>query len=447
MSTGDAGPGPGNASGDEPLRREISRLGYGAIIVNGLIGAGIFGLPAIAAARAGDFSPWMFLICGVLTLTIVLSFARASSLVKETGGVIVYATHAFGSFVGFQTGWLSYLSRVASTAANTNLMVTYLSWFWAPLDLQPWRAVALTLIIGAMTWLNVVGVRNSMMVLYILTVMKLLPLSLLVLFGLGYVDVGTLFGAEFPAIGELGATILVLLYAFVGFEGAVVNAGEGRDPKRDLPRALISTTVVIGVFYFLIQMTSMAVLPNLPESRTALADVAMVLFGTFGAALLTLGAAFSIGGNLMASVVSAPRMTWALARDGSMPAWLGKVHPRHQTPHTSIWTYGALGLALALSGTFVWLAIMSTLIRLLAYMVSIMALPRLAARATEPELAFNLPGGMLIPTIAFLLCIWLMLQAPMSAWLTLGAFVIIGAVLYWLSLRRGASPRAGEPAE
>ncbi len=423
---------------EEPLRREISRLGYGAIILNGLIGAGIFGLPAVAAARAGAFSPWMFVICGVLTLTIVLSFARASSLVKTTGGMIVYATHAFGSFAGFQTGWLSYLSRVASMAANTNLLVTYLAWFWAPLDVHPWRGLALTAIIGGMTWLNVVGVRNSMTVMYVLTVMKLLPLSLLVLFGLGHVDPGSLFGAEFPELGEFGGTVLILMYAFVGFEGAVVNAGEGRNPKKDLPRALISTTVIIAVFYFLIQMVSVAVLPALPESRTALADVATVLFGTLGAALLTLGAAFSIGGNLMASVVSAPRMTWALSRDGLLPAWLGMVHARHQTPHTSILLYGILSLVLALTGSFVWLAIMSTLIRLLTYMLSILALPALFRRATEPELAFRLPGGMLIPAIAFGLCVWLMLQAPLSAWYTLGVFILIGTVIYAMMRRRAS---------
>jgi len=314
--------------------------------------------------------------------------------------------------------------------------VTYLAWFWAPLDGNPWRGLALALIVGGMTWLNVVGVRNSMAVMYAFTVMKLVPLSLLVLFGLGHVDPASLFGAEFPELSEFGGTVLVLLYAFVGFEGAVVNAGEGRDPKRDLPRALVSTTVIIALFYFLIQMVSLAVLPTLPESRTALADVATVLFGTLGAAVLTLGATFSIGGNLMAAVVSAPRMTWALSRDGLLPVWLGKVHPRHQTPHTSIWFFGAVSLALALTGSFVWLAIMSTLIRLLTYMVCIAALPALTRRATEPELAFNLPGGMLIPAIAFGLCIWLMLEAPATAWITLGGFILAGSAIFLFMQRR-----------
>lgn len=418
------------------LKRDISRLGFAALTLNSVIGAGIFGLPAVAAARAGDFSPWMFVVCAVLTLTIVLSFARASSLVRETGGVIVYASHAFGPFIGFQTGWLTYLSRVTSMAANSNLLVTYLSWFWMPLDTQPGRGIALTAILMSLTWLNVVGVRNSIVAIYAFSVMKLLPLSLLVLFGLGKVDPATLFGAEWPALDEFGGTVLVLLYAFVGFEGTVVNAGEGRNPRRDLPRALVQTTLAIAVFYFMIQWVSIAALPDLPESRTALADVATVLFGTVGAVVLTLGAVFSIGGNIMTSILSAPRMTWALGLDGALPRWFAAVHERHRTPHHSIWFYGLASLALALTGTFVWLAVMSTLVRLTAYMVTIAALPRLARITDAPDRVFPLPGGLLIPGIAMVLCFWLILQAPASAWWTYLGFVVAGTGIYGV-LNRG----------
>ena len=421
---------------DGGLKREISGLGFSALSLNSIIGAGIFGLPAVAAARAGDFGPWMFVICGLLIVTVVLSFARAASTVRSTGGVIVYATRAFGPFIGFQTGWLSYLSRVSSLAANANVMVTYLAWFWAPLDTHPGRGLMLTLIIGGMSWLNVVGVRNSIAVLYGFTLMKLLPLSVLVLFGLGQLDSSMLFGASMPPLSGFGETVLVLLYAFVGFEGIVVNAGEGRNPTRDLPRALLRTVLVIGVFYFMIQWVAQSTLPDLATSRTALVDVATVLLGTGGAAMLSLGAAFSVGGNLMTAVLTAPRMTWALARDGSLPAWLGAVHPQHQTPHLSIWFYGALSLALALSGTFVWLAVMSTLVRLVSYMISIAALPRLEQQAEAPADLFYLPGGRLIPALAMLLSLWLILQAPVSNWITFGAFAIAGTGVYFWCRRR-----------
>jgi len=418
------------------LKRDISKLGYSAISLNSVIGAGIFGLPAVAAARAGDFSPWMFLFCGALIFTVVLSFARASSLVRHTGGVIVYASHAFGPFIGFQTGWLSYLSRVASVGANSNLMLAYASWFWAPVDTEPWRSIILTLMISGLTWLNVVGVKHMVNAIYLFTVMKLLPLSLLILFGLGKIDLQLLFGADLPPLEGFGETILILLYAFVGFEGTVVAAGEGKNPRRDLPRALVNTILMICVIYFLVQVISVATLPDLAGSKTALADVAAALIGPIGATALTVGAVFSIGGNLSSSLLSAPRMTYVLARDGSMPAWFAHIHDRYRTPSNSVIFYGVIGVALALSGSFIWLAIMSTLIRLISYMVCIAALPRLSSSSDSNEHEFLLPGGLLIPGVALILCLWLVLQASLEAWLTLAAFVAAGTVFYWWSRRK-----------
>lgn len=421
---------------DLDLKRDISRLGFSAINVNSVIGAGIFGLPAVVAARAGDFSPWMFFLGGALILTVVLSFARAASLVRETGGMIVYASHAFGPFVGFQTGWLGYVSRMVAMGANTNLLVTYASWFWTPLADDPWRALALTVLIGGMTMLSARGIRHSMTAVFALTAMKLLPLTLLILYGLGRVDLGMLMGASPPPLDGMGETILILLYAFVGFEGTTVTAGEGKQPRRDLPRALIQTIVLIGMLYFLVQVVSMATLPDLGERDAALTAVAEALAGWWGAVIMTLGAVFSIAGNLMSSVLSAPRMSYAMALEGSMPGWFARVHPRFRTPYNSVLFYGAVCLLMALTGSFVWLAAMSTLVRLITYMVCIAALPRLSTRTEATERAFRLPGGLLIPGIAMLLCLWLVTFASLRSWLTTAAFFLVGCGLYFHSRRR-----------
>jgi amino acid transporter len=426
---------------EEALKQEIGRLGYSAITLNGVIGAGIFGLPAIAAARAGAFSPWMFLLCGVLILTVVLSFARASSFFHNTGGPIVYASHAFGPFVGFQTGWIFYLSRVASMAANTNLLVTYASWYWPNLNSGWTRAAGIIAVMVSLTALNIIGVRRGMITIYVLTFLKILPLFLLILLGLPHLGPENLISAELPSPGTLGETILILLYAFVGFEGAVVPAGEGRNPRRDIPRALTSTVVMISLLYFLIQAISFAVTPNLASSETPLADAAQILMGTAGAALLTLGAVFSISGNVSASMLSTPRMTYALARDGVLPSWFSHVSPRFHTPSNSVLFYGAMSLVLALSGTFIWLAAMSTLVRVRVYGMCIASLPRLENRIGEHEGQYRLPGGWLVPVIALLLCLWLVTQASMTAWLTALAFIALGSVLYATSHRS----RSGDP--
>jgi APA family basic amino acid/polyamine antiporter len=430
---------------DNRLNRDIGRLGYSAINLNSVIGAGIFGLPAAAAARTGAFSPWVFVLAGLLIFTVVLSFARASSMFRETGGVITFASHAFGPFVGFQTGWLAYLSRAVSMGANTNLLVTYASWLWAPLDVAPGRPVALIVIFTALTWLNVVGVKNSVGALYVFTILKLLPLSLLVLFGLGHVDLQMLISADLPDIGVLGEAVLLVMYAYVGFEGTVVPAGEGRNPRRDLPGALIHTILLIGVIYILVQVVSMAALPDLGEhqGRAALADVAGALLGPIGALVLTLGAVFSIAGNLTGSILSAPRMTFALARDGSMPAWFSSVHARHHTPYASIVVYGGLSLAIALSGTFIYLAVISTLVRLLTYMVCIAALPILEKTTEAHEGQFRLAGGLFIPIVAFALCLWLITYASAEAWVWTSGFFLVGSALYAFSRWQARNRREG----
>jgi amino acid transporter len=421
---------PDSTTLEESLNREIGHLGFSAISINGVIGAGIFALPAVAAAHSGLFSPWIFIICGVLILTIVLSVARAASFFSSTGGPIAYATHAFGPFAGFQAGWLLVLARVASTAANTNLMVTYGGWFWEPLADGAARVAAITVVMVALTVINTVGVRRSMFTLMLLTALKLIPLSLLIIVGISQVNPEMLVNAGIPAPSSLGEIILIVLYAYVGFEGTVVPAGEGQNARRDIPRAMVHTVAAITVFYVLIQMVALAILPDLGASETPLADVATILLGPAGATLLTVGAVISIGGNVSGTFLSAPRMFYALARDDSLPQWFAVVHDKYRTPANSIIAFGVLGLALALSGTFIWLAVMSTMVRLATYALTIAAIPRLEKTIPEEDGQFQLPGGFVIPALGLLICAWLSSHASLNSWLAMLAFAVVGTLLY-----------------
>lgn len=424
----------------ESLNRDISKLGFAAIALNGVIGAGIFALPAVAAASSGNLSPWLFLFCALLIMTVVLSMSRAASFFDETGGPIQYAGKAFGPFAGFQTGWLYYIGRLSAMAANTKLMVIYAGWFWAPLESGWVHDLAVITIFTLLTLINVLGIRNSMMTIYLLSAMKLIPILLLATVGLSHAQPGLLFSAGLPEFSSFGETVLVLLYAFVGFESATVLAGEARNPQRDIPRALAFTVLAITVIYFVIQLVSISVLPDLANSKTPLADVAVVVFGSMGATLLTLGAVFSIGGNCHSSMLAAPRMTYAMAKMGSMPAWFGKVSPRFRTPVNSIVFYAVVGLALALSGSFIWLAVVSTLARLICYILSVAALPVLEKTLQPSEYEFHLPGGYFIPVVALLLCIWLSSFASMTQWATTIGFFALGSVLYFFS-RKGSVPK------
>jgi amino acid transporter len=417
------------------LKREIGQLGFGAIALNGTIGAGIFALPAIAVERAGLFSPWIYVACGLLIMLIVFVFARVASYIRDTGGPVTYATTAFGPFAGFQAGWLLTLSRAAAFAANAHLMVTYAGWFWPPLSDGSWHMAAVGIVCVVLTVINVIGVRQGMLAIFALTLLKLLPLALLVFLGISQTNPEIFTAAEIPHLDSLGETMLIIFYAFVGFESAVIPAGEARNPRRDIPLALVRTILAITIFYFLIQVVTISVTPDIAGSNTPLADVAKILMGTAGAAILTLGAVFSISGNLTASMLSAPRMLYAMGQLGSLPGWFGAIHSRYQTPANAILFYALFSIILALSGGFVFLAVMSTVVRLMVYVMCITTLPVLHRKLGEYEGQFKLLGGMAIPVLALLLSVWLMTHASSKSWLVTGVFMILGSIMFAFTRR------------
>jgi amino acid transporter len=261
-----------------------------------------------------------------------------------------------------------------------------------------------------------------------------------VIFGLGQINPDVFLAPEIPELDGMGGVILVLLYAFVGFESAVVPAGEVKNPRRSVPLSLLWTVGVICVLYFLIQVVSISVVPELGKTERPLAVVAQELMGTTGATMLVLGAVFSILGNISGMFITAPRMLYAMGRDGGLPDWFAEVSPRFHTPNNSVIFVGGVGLALALSGSFVWLATMSTAVRLLVYVACILTLPSLRKNVGEHEGQFRLPGGMTIPVIALLLCLWLTTHASLKSWLTMLGFAALGTVLFYLNQRFAGQP-------
>jgi amino acid transporter len=242
--------------------------------------------------------------------------------------------------------------------------------------------------------------------------------------------------AKIPTLDSLGETALILFYAFVGFESALVPAGEARSPRRDIPLALVKTVLAIAVFYFFIQVVTISVAPDIGDSKTPLADVALILMGSVGATILTLGAVLSITGNLTSSMLSAPRMIYVMGHDGSLPGWFGAVHERFRTPANAILSYGIFSVLLALSGGFVWLAVMSTAVRLLVYIMCIISLPVLHRKLDEYEGQFSLPGGMVIPLLALLLSLWLMTHVSLQSWMATGGFFVVGGIFYFFTGRK-----------
>ncbi len=427
----------------EPLKRELTRVALAALALNSMIGAGIFGLPAGAAKLTGLFSPVLFLICGLLMATLMLSFAQAASYFQGTGGPLLYANTAFGPFVGFQTGWLLYVGRATALAANANLLATYLGNYITAVNDGVGRMLVIVGIGVLFAWLNVTGVKQGMGAILAISVLKFVPLVVFVLMGLTYVRPEMFAGATIPSFGTLGEAALLVFYAFVGFEGALVPAGESKDPRRDLPVALLATAVGGTLLYVGIQVVSVALTPDLASSTRPLADAAAIFMGSFGVAMISFAAIASSLGNFASSVLAAPRMTYALAREGSLPAILGTVHPRYKTPHISILLFLTLGVSLGIAGTFTQLAVMSSLARLVGYTTSLAALPKLRRMFGHEPQAMQLPGGYLIPGAGLAICVWLMLQVQFEAVWKTAALIAFGTVLYLIA-RATASRTAAQ---
>ncbi len=412
------------------LKREIGRIGVATIAMNGVIGSGIFALPAVAIAQAGAFSPWLFLLCGILILTVALTLARNASFFETTGGPIVYTTAAFGRFVGFQTGLLIYVSRVAAIAASANLLVSYAVPLWSPLASGTPRTIAVVSYILLATVLNAVGVRAGMTVLYLISILKLLPLLLLILVGVPEIEWATIADAKIATSETVGSTMLVLMYAFIGFEFSLINAGETRDARSAIPRTLVKTVLAVAIAYALIQLVAVSIGPDLGNSETPLVELAQRLMGPTGALLLSVGVVFSIGGGSLTSLLTAPRLTYALSRDGTLPGWFGAVNERTHVPVNSILFCGALSIALAVSQQFIWLATLSTIIRLLTYALCIAALPVIERKLPTEAGQFRIPGGLMIPGIALVLTVWLLTHSTLQSVLITGVVVAVGSIVF-----------------
>lgn len=414
------------------LLRAIGFAGVAVLALNSTIGGGIFGLPPNVVARAGLASPWLFLGVGLLIIPIVLTFAQLASYFRDSGGPVLYTARAFGPAVGFGTGWIYYISRITAYAANSTLLATYLGSLWAPAATATGQTLTLVVVCAALTWANYVGVRNGVRALSLLTVLKLAPIAVLVLWGLPYVAVNPVVPSHGFEIDGLGGTVLMMMYAFVGFESATIVSGESKDPRRALPAALALTTVLVGVFYFLIVLSYVAVLPELEGDQVTLVGMGAHLFGPVGAVVITLAAVFSIGGNLGAILLAAPRLSFSMAEQQMLPKWFGAVHPRYSTPGNSIVFLGALALALALSGTFAELVIASSLTRLITYVLCIAALPIIHRRASEDvkAAAFHLPGGFAIPSIALVISLWIASHSGRDEWLLTGGLLALGVALF-----------------
>lgn len=423
---------------EEPLRRDIGFFGSAFLSFNGVVGAGIFALPEKLYSQFGAFSPFLFPLFGLLVLIIAIPFARMAALHPVSGGPVVYAA-GFGRSAAFQAGWLYYVARASALAANATVLVTYLARWWPALAHPVAGGAVILAVCGLLTAVNIAGVKRAVRVLDGLTLLKAAPLVLVAVLGLAVSGGAIEPPGPPPPLSQLEAAALLILYAFVGFENSVVPAGETADPRRTIPRALIATILATASLYFLVQLSYVAVMAPGAGGDAPMIAFGAALMGPAGAVLLTAAAVFSLLGNISGGMTGSTRTTYAMGRDGLLPAWFGRVSPRYATPANSILFMGGLIALLALTGSFVWLAVVSTLARMIVYSLSIAALPK----ASRGEALRPLMWLMVVAAIA--ICAWAAFQSDWKAWRMLLILAAAGTVLY-LAARRAAQRAPKRPA-
>ena len=414
----------------EGLLRGIRKWDLVAVTINGIIGAGIFGLPARAFALIGSYSLIAFVVCALVVTLIILCFAEVGSRFDATGGPYLYAREAFGPTVAFEVGWLIWLARLTAFAANCNLMVSYLAFFW-PSAISPVpRALLITVIVISLTALNVFGVRQAANVSNVFTIGKLIPMLIFIAAGLFFLNPHAFVLGALPSTGAFSQSVLLLIYAFSGFEMAAIPAGEVRNPQKDLPRALLIATAVVAFTYILIQVVCIGTLPGLATSTKPLADAGQRFMGTAGAAIISVGAVISIAGNLNIVLLSGSRVPFAIAEQKQLPSVISRIHRRFFTPHVAILITAAVMLVLTLKSSFVAALTISAIARLVTYAVTCAALPVLRRRQGVPVAVFKVRGGPIIAVAALILAVWLLANSTLKEAYTALIAAAVGMAVY-----------------
>ncbi|MEO6583960.1 MAG: APC family permease, partial [Ferruginibacter sp.] len=350
------------------LNRGIQKWDLALMVINSIIGAGIFGLPSKVFQLTGVYSILAFFICAAIVLIFILCFAEVGSRFDKTGGPYLYTLTAFGRFPAFMVGWLLFLSRIFNYATLINLLVTYMSIFYASLLQTFIRAFIILFITGFLTYINHIGVKSISRVSNFLTVGKLIPLAIFIIVGFFFLDTTLFTAKEIPAVPSLSSAVLLLIFAFGGFESVMVNAGEIKNPSKTFPFALITATIVVAVFYILIQIICIGTLPSLSTSEKPIADAAIGFIGPWGGKLIVIGAFISILGTLNILMFSGSRLPFAFSKEEQFPKLFAYVDPKFKTPTSSLMLMAVVAAIVSIAWSFLTALTVAVIIRVTVYL-------------------------------------------------------------------------------
>jgi basic amino acid/polyamine antiporter, APA family len=415
------------------LKREITRWDLVLLLINSIIGAGIFGLPSKIFSLSGIYSLPALFLCALVVVVVVLNFAEVASRFDKTGGPYLYILAAFGKLPAFVIGWLILITRVATYAALIHLLVTYLAYFNPLFEGQGYRIGTITAITLLLTGVNYRGVKSSTILSNVLAIAKILPLLLFVALGLFFIQPELIrLDQPPPPLSDFSSSVLILIFAFTGFEAVLVNTGEVQNPRKNIPFALLVSIFFVALFYGLIQLVSIGTLPALADSEKPITDAAQLFMGPWGATLITLGAVVSIGGTLNAVMLIGSRLPYALSIEKQFPAPFSRLHPKNRTPVFSLLIFSAVSLLASLTGSFIYAVSISVISKVLIFLMVCAAMIKLRRKDYAETTYYRLPGGYFFGIAGILASIWLLSSAKLTEFMNVLITVTGGLILYGL---------------
>src|SRR5882762_174066 len=418
---------------DHQLVRGIGIPALTANIVSSTIGAGIFVIPATVARGLGSTAPLAFVCCAIAMVLFVTCFAIAGSRVSLTGGLYAYVEVAFGRYVGFLAGMLYFLTALGAVAGVVNVLANSVALVVPFLGSPVMRIFVMFAVYGLLVLINIRGVRKGAGAVTLITVAKLLPLLLFVGVGIFFIHTPNLAWNSWPSSKSLGDAVILLIFAFVGIEVALIPSGEVKNPARTVPRSAYLALVVTTIIYITIQLVAQGTLgADLANYKDApLAEAATKFLGNIGRTILIAGATISAFGFVTSDILSSPRMIFAFGRDGALPTWFAHVHPRYRSPDIAIITYAVLAFALSVTGTFEQLAVLSNVAVLLMYLLCCAGCWFLVQRDVRTEgQPFNFPGMKIVPVLAIIAIIWILSHATVREFAVNGILLALASVVY-----------------
>jgi amino acid transporter len=422
------------------LKREIGVWGLSFNMMNIMIGAGIFMLPAIVAAGLGAASILAYIFCGILISLIMLCFAEVGSHISVDGGVYGYIERTLGHYFGFNAAALLILGSITADAAIANAMVDVIESLMTFKFSRFIRAVFFFLIFSGFAIINIRGVKRGVSLVKITTLAKLIPLILFVFLLSGRINWEYLNIQDIPSLHDIGKVSLILFFAFIGSEAGLSVSGEIRNPQKTVPRGIFLAVSVVLILYMLIQTAALGVLgPSLAEYRdNPLGEAANFVLGPIGLTLMVIGGGVAMLGNLSSDVLSTPRVLYGAAKDRVIPvAILSSIHPKYTTPYVSIIIYAGMDFLFASMGGFESLAIMSTSSSLILYFGMVMAVIMIRVRnRPRPEGSFRIPGGYLVPVISAGIIIWFLSNLSGREVVAIAVAIAALTLIYFIVVRK-----------